>query len=191
MYGVNMYKYITLLFLILVTNVFSQEYHVNHKKDNLVKFISDAKIEKFEGVTEKIDGYILMPGDNNLYEAEVYFEVDLNSVDTGIGLRNRHMREDYLHTDKYPITSFKGKINNVTKEGNAYKVKSYGDMTIHGVTKKQTIEATVEFVKGGIAVKTDFIVKLTDYEIKVPELMFMKISEEIQLVLDFNLRKVD
>jgi len=174
-----MYKYITLLFLILVTNVFSQEYHVNQKKDNLVKFISDAKIEKFEGVTEKIDGYIL------------YFEVDLNSVDTGIGLRNRHMREDYLHTDKYPITSFKGKINNVTKEGNAYKVKSYGDMTIHGVTKKQTIEATVEFVKGGIAVKTDFIVKLTDYEIKVPELMFMKISEEIQLVLDFNLRKVD
>lgn len=181
-----------LMFLVLFsTNIFALEYNVDKKKDNLVKFISSAPIEDFEGVTNKIDGYILPPDEKNLYNSEVYFEVDLNSIDTGIGLRNRHMREDYLHTDKYPYTSFKGLINEVKKKSEKeFDIKASGDISIHGVTRKITVSGTITFVPNGINVTSNFSVKLSDFKIKVPEVMFLKISEEIKLILDFNMNKV-
>ena len=84
--------------------------NVDKSAENMVKFISDAPIEDFEGVTSSIDGYLFWEGDDLLNQSELYFEVDLNTVDTGIGLRNRHMRENYLHTDKFPKTHFTAKL---------------------------------------------------------------------------------
>jgi polyisoprenoid-binding protein YceI len=171
--------------------LFANEYHVDKKQTNSVKFVSKATMESFEGNTEKIDGYIVLQDAPNLYQAELYFEVDLNSVDTGIGLRNRHMREEYLYTDKYPLTSFKGKITNVKKiTDTQYDVTVTGEMDLHGVKKTRMINGTIDFTSKGININTEFIVKLTDHNIEVPSLMFMRINEDIQLVLDFNLKKV-
>ena len=79
---------------------FSKEYNVDKSAKNIVKFISDAPMEDFEGITDKIDGYLINDDISNLKNSEFYFEVDLNSVKTGIALRDRHMREDYLNTAK-------------------------------------------------------------------------------------------
>jgi len=186
----NKIALIALLSAIIISNAFALEYQVEASKKNLVKFISNAPVEDFEGTTNKSDGYIALPDASNLYNAEVYFEVDLNSVDTGIGLRNRHMRENYLHTDKYPFTSFKGKISEVKKVSDSeYDVKVNGDMSIHGVTKNKLISGKINFKSAGMSVNSKFTVKLTDYKIEVPQLMFVKISEEIKLELYFNLKK--
>lgn len=188
-----MKKILTLILCLAFTamQLNAAEYQVDGSKKNNVKFISDAPIEDFEGNTNKIDGYIVLENDNALYNSEVYFEVDLNSVDTGIGLRNRHMREEYLHTDKYPMTTFKGRMNEVNKVNDSeYNVKVTGDMYIHGITKKIMVTGKIYLNQGGMRVKTEFIVKLGDYKIEVPKMMFMKISEDIKLVLDFNLKKV-
>ena len=45
--------------------------------------------------------------------------------------------------------------------------------------------------EGGYRVKTNFEVKLTDFDIEVPKLMFVKIDETMQLELDFHLKKVN
>ncbi len=85
-------------FLILICFLqigFAAEYQVDKSQKNLVKFISDAPMEDFEGVTDKIDGYLFFEGDNLLQGSEMYFEVDLNSLDTGIGLRLQKAR--HLH----------------------------------------------------------------------------------------------
>lgn len=176
----------------LTTNILAIELNVNKSRKNLVKFISDAPVEDFEGTTEKIDGYVVTDGFDNLVGAEMYFEVDLKSVDTGIGLRNRHMRENYLHTDKYPMTWFKGKIINAVKENDGRaKVTVEGDMFIHGVTKKIKVEGYISTNnQGSYRLQSKFDVKLTDYKIEVPQFMFMRISEVIQLVLDFYMLEV-
>lgn len=186
----KMKKLILIFIAVFSLNLFSEEYNVDKSKENLVKFISEATMESFEGVTNKIDGYLLKKTDD-LKGAEIYFEVDLSSVDTGIGLRNRHMREDYLHTDKYQFTKFDGKITEVNpKGGNLYEVKAKGKMFIHGVTKDKTVSATINIANNTMRIETDFTVKLTDYKIKIPEFMFLKINEEIALELEFFLRKV-
>lgn len=182
---------ILISFLLLPFFIFAEEYQVDKTKQNLVKFISDAPIENFEGVTDKIDGYIALDESDFLKNSNLYFEVDLRTLDTGIGLRNRHMRENYLHTDKYPYTNYKGKIIYTEKVSDTeQKVTVDGTMSIHGKTKPLKINGNLFKTENGYKIKAYFEVKLTDYNIEVPKLMFMKISETMKLVLDFNITKI-
>lgn len=168
----------------------AQEYHVNKSKENIVKFISDAPLEDFEGVTDYIDGYMYLKSLTELTDNQLYFEVDLTTLDTGIDLRNRHMRENYLETDKYRFTFFEGKIDKLTEtsQGN-YEVEVSGKMFIHGVTKDITVTGKLNQIDKGFRVESDFSVALSDYEIDIPQLMFMKIDENMKLQLKFYLEK--
>jgi polyisoprenoid-binding protein YceI len=166
------------------------EYHVDAKAKNVVKFISDAPIEDFEGVTSKIDGYLKHSGSSLSESSDLYFEVDLRTLDTGIGLRNRHMREEYLHTDKYPYAKFSGTISNVRDAGSNSTANVKGTMDIHGVKKTMEVSATLSPTSSGLRAKVSFIVKLTDHNIEVPKFMFLKISEDMKLELDVYLKKV-
>ena len=187
----------TKVFLILVVlfassiQIISSEYNVKKTDKNIVKFLSEAPFENFEGITNNIDGFLYFENEltNN---SQLHFEVDLRTIDTGIGLRNRHMRDNYLETDKYPMAVYEGKIVDAEKIGDdKYKVKVAGNMKIHGVSLEQNVEGTLEILGDEINIITDFIVKLTDHKIEVPSLMFMKINENMQLHLDFSLEKVN
>jgi len=165
------------------------ELQVKQGAKNHVEFISDAPFGKFEGVTDNLDGYMYWEGNNFTANSSLYFEVDLNTLDTGIGLRNRHMRENYLHTDKYQYAFFKGKITNVTGAAQgAFNVDAEGSMFIHGVTKNIKISGVL--AKTGdndYNLKTKFNIKLSSYNIEIPSIMFVKISEVIELHLNFIL----
>ena len=168
--------------------VFAQEYHIDKSKENLVKFISDAPLEDIEGVTNSIDGYMYLISVDDLTDNQLYFEVDLTTIDTGIELRNRHMRDNYLETEKYRFTFFEGKIDKVSKAtGENYDVDVSGKIFIHGVTKDINVKGTLKKSGDGYHVETDFTVALSDYSIDIPQLMFMKIDEEMQVVLKFYL----
>lgn len=176
-----------LIIFYLYISIWPSEFNVDKNKTNLVKFISDAPVEDFEGVTNIIDGYVFFEGDDLLNKSELHFEVDLRKVDTGIGLRNRHMRENYLHTDKYPFAVYKGKITKADKKNdNTYNVDVDGQMTIHGVTKPLKVKGTLSRKDKSINIKSNFEIKLTDYKIEVPKFMFLKISEIMRLIVDFN-----
>lgn len=179
-----------LLLLAAVPMTAQVEYHVDRKADNMVKFISDAPVEDFEGVTKHIDGYLMHQSDGLTDGSKLYFEVDLRTMDTGIGLRNRHMREDYLHTDKYPFAKFTGRIVSANPAGGKTKVTVRGHMDIHGVKKSMKIHGTVSERSSSVRIATTFDVKLTDHKIEVPSFMFLKIDETMKLVLNFNLKKV-
>ncbi|MDX9759226.1 MAG: YceI family protein [Bacteroidota bacterium] len=166
------------------------EYHVDRAAKNLVTFISDAPIEDFEGSTSKIDGYLAYDGESFTSNSDLYFEVDLRTLDTGIGLRNRHMREDYLHTKKYPYAKFRGKIIAATPSGDKTTVKVSGSMDIHGVKRSMDISGTIRPSGDRLRITTTFDVSLPHHDIEVPQFMFMKIDENMELVLDFTLKNV-
>jgi polyisoprenoid-binding protein YceI len=179
------------LLVLISLAVNAAEYHVDRSASNLVKFISDAPIEDFEGITDRIDGYVFFTADqlsenDNFDSSEVHFEVELNGLDTGIGLRNRHMRENYLETDIFPYAIFNGHLTAITEKspGN-FEVIADGLMKIHGVEKPVSISGTVVADGNRYHIMYDFAVKLSDYNIEIPSLMFMKINEVIQLKLDF------
>ncbi|MCX7876720.1 MAG: YceI family protein [Melioribacteraceae bacterium] len=180
------YRILILIFILLFSiKINANEYVVKKTKNNLVKFISEAPVENFDGVTNNIDGYLYFE-ENFAKNSQLYFEVDLNTVDTGIGLRNRHMRENYLETDKYRYAIFSGKIISYNKiNEKEFDVNLNGEMKIHGVTKNVSLTGKIFLVGNELNIKSKFSVKLSDYNIEIPKLMFMKINEEIKLELDF------
>jgi len=173
-----------------------QEFHVNLDRGNRVRFVSDAPLEDFEGVTSRIDGFLFLSGeglsgDTDLSKSAFYFEVDLASLDTGIGLRNRHMRENYLETDRWPMASFEGGVTALRRGGSGeYRASVQGTLSIHGVEKPRTIECTGALEGEELRVKCAFEVTLSDHEIPIPKLMFMKIDEVMALDLDLILAPV-
>jgi len=194
----RLWLFILVILALCFVNLPAVEYDVDRDKENSVKFISDAPIEDFEGVTEAIDGYVLWEANSLKVDAdystsEFYFEVDLESLDTGIGLRNRHMRENYLETDEYRYASYKGKLTNVAMNPDssyAYSILSEGTFSVHGVDKNIKVLSKVYAADGGYKVSSEFEIKLSDYDIEIPSLMFMKIDETIQIFLDFHLKKI-
>jgi polyisoprenoid-binding protein YceI len=171
-------------------NLLAVEYNVDTDKNNKVVFESDAPLESFTGTTERIDGYLLGNESDLSKDSEMYFEVDMNSVTTGIGLRDRHMRENYLETVDYPFASFTGKVIDAKKADDGWDVTVKGDFEIHGKKNPMTINGKMIKTNDGYKVQTNFKVALTDHDIEVPSIMFKKIDENMAVELEFFLKKV-
>jgi polyisoprenoid-binding protein YceI len=94
-----------------------------------------------------------------------------------------HFNEDYMESDKYPNTVFKGKINekvDYTKNG-VNNVTVTGTMDMHGVQKTITIPGTITIQNGVIFLTAKFDVKLTDYNIKVPSVIGSDVGKQIAI----------
>ncbi len=176
----------------------SQEYAVDLEAPRAVKFISQTTLEGFEGITERIDGFVflgegttpadLAPG-ATLRGSSLYLEVDLASIDTGIGLRNRHMREQYLETDDFPFATFEGVIAAVGEHPDGgLRITSPGTFTAHGVGTIRTIDCQVRPQGDGYRVGCAFMVTLSDHDMKIPRVMFLKLAEQARVEIEFSLK---
>ena len=184
-----------IILLVVQTFMFAEEWNVKKSKDNLVKFTSSTTLLDFDGITDNIEGYIYWEGEEVFGDKnEIYFEVDINSVETGIGKRDRDMREDVLETDKWAKTSFKGNVKELKaldKENQKYELISVGIMSLHGHEKELEIKANIDIDDNVMNVICDFSVFLEDYDIEAPSLLaFVKVAEEIKLHLNFQLEKI-
>lgn len=170
-------------------------------RDN-VSFTSDAPIELVVGRTTKIKGEIVIDDSLDLKKLppKVSFEVDLASIDTGIQLRNEHMRDNFLETHKYPKAKFvlKQIKPNTAKlaDGVTTKLTGKGDLTIHGVTVQKDILVQVTYLKESdfthnkfeqgdvIRIKSTFEVPLVLHDIKRPEVIMQKLAEKVIVTID-------
>ncbi len=177
------------------SDVAGQEYQVDLGQENRVRFVSDAPLEDFEGVTHRIDGFLFLSGEGlggetDLATSEFFFEVDLASLDTGIGLRNRHMRNNYLETEEFPFTSFAGRVTSLEGDGpGSYRIVTRGTLAIHGIEREREIQCTAVSREARLRVRCAFQVTLSDHDVPIPKLMFMKIDEVMELDLDFFLSR--
>ncbi|OIR06918.1 YceI-like domain protein [mine drainage metagenome] len=105
-------------------------------------------------------------------------------------LLEEHFNENYLHTNKFPNASYKGKLigfnkNLLAKDG-VYNLTSEGQVTLHGVTKNFKSPVKLE-VKGKTATYyCVFKIKAEDYNIDIPGLVKPKLSEETPLTATIN-----
>jgi len=96
-------------------------------------FSVDHIFSKVQGRFTDYEGTILFDPDN-LKESEISFEIEVKSVDTGLGKRDRHLRsEDFFDASKYPLITFVS--SSISKAGeNIYNVN--GNLTIKGVSSE-------------------------------------------------------
>jgi len=95
----------------------------------------------------------------------------------------QHFNSDYMESDKYPKAIFKGKIQeriDMSKEG-TYIVNAAGELTVHGVTHKRTIQGNLTVKNGIIYMASEFMVKCADHHIDIPQILFYHIAESIKV----------
>lgn len=177
---------IPLLFLSFIR---AAELKVDTTRDNPVKFFANSTFGSFEGVTDEIRGSLSWEGEDTMSTGEVYFEVDLETFDTGIGLRNSHMREKYLETDKFPKAIYNGQITawQETSAG-VYQVESKGTMTIHGVEKSFPATAKLYQTESGYRVVTNLKLDITEFNINKPRFLLTSMDKMVRLRLVFYLK---
>src|SRR5262249_23223314 len=131
------------LTLAAAQGVRAADYRVSPGGANKVVFTSKAPTETFEGKTNKIEGVLSLDpgavGDSIHAHLEAPLDVDLASLDTGIGKRNQLMRRDHLECDKYPKAIFDGATVLTPGKIEAGKTTTFeieGTFSIHGVSRR-------------------------------------------------------
>jgi hypothetical protein len=116
---------------------------------------------------------------------ELVYSLLVKSFEFRIALMQEHFNENYMESDKYPKSAFKGIITNIneinfSKDG-IYQAKVNGDLTIHNITKSINATGTLEVNGREVTVRAKFVVSPRDFEIEIPALVEEKIAREIQV----------
>lgn len=97
-----------------------------------------------------------------------------------------HFNENYMESDTYPVSEFKGKIIDpvdFSKPG-TYNVAVKGNLQIHGVTKTYQTQAKITVTANAVTASTAFRVKLEDHKIKIPTIVIAKIAEVVDVKIN-------
>jgi polyisoprenoid-binding protein YceI len=140
-------------------------------------FFSSTPVEDITAVNKSAQSIL------NTANSEIVIQMAMKQFDFPNKLMQEHFNENYIESEKYPKAMFKGKINEVidfTKPG-VYDVSATGDFTIHGVKKARTLKGKLTVSQGSISIISDFDVDLTDHDIKVPKIVFMKIAQTVRV----------
>ncbi len=166
-----------------------------------VQFRTTAPLEDIIGMTNEITGSIKVDPANLMNgKTAARFEVKMASLDTGIGLRNSDLRDNYLHTDKYPKAVFTlEKIIQASatelKPGSAVSMIVAGTFELREVRRKIEVSVTVTYLTESpltrfklpgnlLRVTSEFDVKLADYDIDVPRLLILSVGDVAHVSVD-------
>ena len=164
--------------LVVTTSSYSQRYM---STESSIRFFSSAPLEDIEATNTKGRG-VLDSGNGNYA-----FSVPINAFVFEKALMQEHFNEKYMESDKYPNATFTGSITDYKKETSG-KVLAKGVMTIHGVQNQVELPGTLTVESNGIKIRSVFTIRLEDYKIKVPSLLFQNIAEEVEVTVSFQLK---
>ena len=172
-------------------------------------FKSDAPLETFVGNTaaEGVDGTLTLdPARPQIATGSV--KVDMNLVKTGIDKRDADMRsKSYLDTEveanrwvTFEVTGVE--IQGPLEPGRSVPAKVRGMLTVKQKPVERVADATVTWIKltpeeveaqkrfgftaDNIKVRARFATTFTDHGLKIPAILFYKVSNDIHLETDLT-----
>jgi polyisoprenoid-binding protein YceI len=162
-------------------------------KGNRVGFESTVAAFSFRGETDRLDGYAYWKGPDQFAPGnQVHFEVELDGLDTGIGKRDRDLRE-VLATARWPKAVFAGEVvrhEPVDSTVTAYRVTARGKMSLHGVDRELEVTGILVVEPGQWRVTAAFPLRLSDYAIQAPNLVaFVKVNDEIAIDVSLVMKR--
>ena len=172
-------------------------------------FKSDAPLETFVGNTaaEGVDGTLTLdPAKPQTATGSV--RVDMNLVKTGIEKRDADMRsKNYLDTEvaanRWVTFELKSvEIAGPLEPGKTVPAKVKGILTVKQKPVERVVDATVTWIKltpeqveaqkrfgftaDNIKVRAKFATSFTDHGLQIPQILFYKVANDIQLETDLT-----
>lgn len=172
--------FITLFFIFMGSHAWSQKFVA---EESMVTFFSSATIEDITADNTKSSSIF------NSETGDIAFSIPIREFEFEKSLMKEHFNEKYMDTEKFPKSTFQGQIEGFDVGSTAIQhVKAVGKLTIHGRTNDIDIPGTVQKRGDKLMMKSKFIVRLEDYKIKIPTLMWQNIAEQVEVTIDFTFK---
>lgn len=128
----------------------------------------------FEGTTRRLE---LASDDTTLT-----FTVPMDTVQTGIALRDEHMRDKYVQTATYPNVVLTLPRADVAwpAAGQRTEIELQGTFEAHGVEKTVPVTAQLRERKGLVEVRASFPFDTTEHGIAIPSYLGVTIKPEMR-----------
>ena len=145
-----------------------------------ISFFSDAAIEDITAENTKVSTIF------NSATGDIVYSVPMKDFKFAKSLMQEHFNEKYIESEKFPKATFQGKLVGfeMSKSG-PQEARAQGKLTIHGVTKDIDVPGTFEVSGKKVTMKSKFMVKVADYNIEIPQLLFQNIAEQVEVTIDF------
>jgi len=127
-------------------------------------------------------------GSVNTETGEVAFEAAVKNFSfTNPTLQGHFNGEKWMNSDTYPVFSFSGKIDklskvNFTKDG-VYNVTVNGNMKVRDISKSEKMEVVVTIIGGKIKTSSSFEIELADYGITGTPIDAGKVAKEPKITM--------
>jgi polyisoprenoid-binding protein YceI len=150
-----------------------------------VNFIIKNAGLKVNGSIGGLEGFIMIdPANSSLLKIEGY--IDPNTIETGIGLRNNHLKKtDYFNVKEYPkilMTS-----TEITKKSNRKYVGNF-DLTIKDVRKNVSVPFTLTSIGNEYFLKGEFSINRLDFKLGEESII---LSDNVTVKIEFKTNSVE
>ena len=169
----------TLLFTLLISvNLCSQEFWEIDSNSSFIKYSGNHFLHNWDAQNDEISG-LLNIENGTIDNVGVIAKVkDFNSGNSS--LDSNAMR--VVEALKYPNVIFRSSLI----EQNDDRVYLEGVLEFHGIKQNLKVEGKIESLEDKIKINMDFIIKLSDFEIKRPSLLLRKVEDEILVEINLN-----
>lgn len=120
------------------------------------------------------------------------FILDLSSLDTGISLRNRHLREKYLEVEKFPKAELKLiRLNQLEKilSGDKTDLDALpfeGLLSLHGVQKAISGKADIKKENQSLDIEATFDLNIKDFSIQTPGFAGITVADHVEVYVKLH-----
>lgn len=155
-------------------------------KEGYVRFFSEAPMENIEAENHQVAGVI------DMRTGEFAFRLKIEDFQFKKSLMQEHFNENYLESELYPLSTFTGVIEGLGNLdlANEQEVKVTGEMLMHGVKQTLTLSATISVKTEEFELAANFPIRLADYQIEIPKLVFYNIAEVVDVSIQMSLSKL-
>ena len=154
-------------------------------KNGYIGFFSHTPLEDIKGDNNQVASIL------DVSTGEMVFQVLMKSFKFEKALMEEHFNENYAESEKFPKSTFKGKVANLSEvnfsKPGIYKATVTGDLTIHGVTKSISEPGEIEITAGGVNARSKFVIVPEDYKIEIPSVVRENIAKEITVTVDVKM----
>ncbi|MBI3448130.1 MAG: YceI family protein [Acidobacteria bacterium] len=158
-----------------------------------VQFVLHTFWHDVTGTTRAVTGGLRSASGDPRADGAVALSVDAATIVTGIGRRDRKMREEHLEVAKYPTLEFRSigpprRAGDPAADGGA-RLSVDGDLTIHGVTHRVAVDVLSRSAGPAWIMSGSVAIKLSEFGVPDPSVALNHAQDGVDLSFEIHFRK--
>ena len=171
-----MIKYI--YFILIISISFTKGVKIMFDPSSTISYKGFHPAHDWIGESNNFKGGIICD-DNSFNECFIKVAIPLNSFDSKNSGRDSNMLL-YTESNKYPYVKFISKQFSIS-DSFSESLNLSGELEFHGIKNNLSTEINLSVQDSIIVGLTKFTISLEDYKVDRPELLFIPISDEVEI----------